>query len=172
MEINYIDGDLITLAKKGTFDVIAHGCNCRCNMGAGIAPQMAKAFGADKFEMEQYIGIEKLGNIDYEIMVLGENAIWSLNDAKNNRNEPELAVVNAYTQNYYGRNPKGYHKKPVDYCAISLCMKKINSIFAGKHVGLPKIGAGLGGGNWDKILGIIREELTDCEVTIVNYKKG
>jgi ribonucleoside-diphosphate reductase beta chain len=43
--INYTDGDLITLAKAGKFDVIAHGCNCHSTMGAGIAPQMAKAFG-------------------------------------------------------------------------------------------------------------------------------
>ena len=68
-------------------------------MGAGIAPQMAAAFGCDRFEMETWgPTVEKLGNIDYETVVLGENAIWSLSDYKNNRNEPELTVVNAYTQ--------------------------------------------------------------------------
>ena len=40
--INYVDGDLIKLAKQGRFDVIVHGCNCFCQMGAGIAPQMAE----------------------------------------------------------------------------------------------------------------------------------
>lgn len=25
--INYVDGDLIKLAKEGSFDVITHGCN-------------------------------------------------------------------------------------------------------------------------------------------------
>jgi O-acetyl-ADP-ribose deacetylase (regulator of RNase III) len=38
--IKYVDGDLIKLALKGEFDVIVHGCNCFCQMGAGIAPQM------------------------------------------------------------------------------------------------------------------------------------
>lgn len=86
-----IEGDLITLAKQGKFDVITHGCNCLSNMGAGIAPQMAKAFGVDRFEMEIWgATIEKLGCIDYQTFVLGQNAIWNLEDADNKRNEPEL----------------------------------------------------------------------------------
>ena len=47
-----IEGDLIALAKQGKFDVITHGCNCMSNMGAGIAPQMAKAFGVDQYPLE------------------------------------------------------------------------------------------------------------------------
>lgn len=168
--MNRIGGDLIQLAKEGKFDVIAHGCNCMSTMGAGIAPQMAKAFGCDRFEME--LGgrdINKLGNIDYQTFVLGEKTIWSLEDAKNNRNEPELTVVNAYTQYNYGRNHKDGATAPFDYEAFTLCMRKINSIFGGKHIGLPKIGAGLAGGDWDRIEKIIDAELWFCEVTIVNY---
>jgi O-acetyl-ADP-ribose deacetylase (regulator of RNase III) len=171
--INYteIDGDLITLAKAGTFDVIAHGCNCHSTMGAGIAPQMAKAFGCDRFSMELWgSDVNKLGNIDYQTVVLGENTIWSLEDYKNNRNEPELIVVNAYTQFNYGRNHADGDAKPLSYEALTLCMKKMNVLFAGKHIGLPKIGAGLAGGDWEKIKGIIQRELRDCQVTVVNYK--
>ncbi len=32
-----VNGDLIELAINGEFDVIIHGCNCFCEMGAGIA---------------------------------------------------------------------------------------------------------------------------------------
>jgi O-acetyl-ADP-ribose deacetylase (regulator of RNase III) len=73
-----IDGNLITLAKLGEFDVITHGCNCFCQMGAGIAPQMAKAFGCDKYDLEakQYIGdINKLGNIDYREVFLYKGVV-------------------------------------------------------------------------------------------------
>jgi O-acetyl-ADP-ribose deacetylase (regulator of RNase III) len=49
-------------------------------------------------------------------------------------------------------------------------MRKLNSEFAGKHIGMPKIGAGLAGGNWNRIETIIETELRDCKVTIVNYK--
>ena len=32
-----IKGNLISLALAGEFEVIIHGCNCFCTMGAGIA---------------------------------------------------------------------------------------------------------------------------------------
>jgi O-acetyl-ADP-ribose deacetylase (regulator of RNase III) len=171
--IKEIDGDLITLAKEGKFDVIAHGCNCHSTMGAGLAPQMAKTFGCDRFEME-LIGtdVNKLGNIDYQTFVLGENAIWSLEDAKNNRNEPELTVVNAYTQYYYGRNHADGILRPLDYEALTLCLRKMNMVFQGKKIGLPMIGAGLAGGDWDQIKYLIQEELRDFQVTVVIYKKS
>ena len=169
---NEVYGDLILLAKEGKFDVITHGCNCLSQMGAGIAPQMAKAFGCDRFEMERWgPTIEKLGNIDYETLVLGEKAIWSLSDAKNNRNEPELTVVNSYTQYKYGKNHTDGVSKPLDYEALTLCMRKINNTFKGKHIGLPQIGAGLAGGDWNRIKNIIQTELRDCNVTVVIYKK-
>ena len=166
-----VDGDLIKLALDGKFDVIAHGCNCHSRMGAGLAPQMVKAFGCDRFEMELWgSDINKLGNIDYQTFVLGENTVWILEHAKNNRNEPELTVVNAYTQFNYGRNHKDGDLKPIDYEALTLCMRKLNIVFAGKHIGLPKIGAGLAGGDWNLIKDIIKRELKDCQVTVVNYK--
>lgn len=39
-----IDGDLIALAREGHFDLIAHGCNCFCTMGARIARGIRAAF--------------------------------------------------------------------------------------------------------------------------------
>lgn len=50
MSYTEVNGDLIKLAKRGEFDVIGHGCNCFCTMGAGIAPQMAEAFDCDSFK--------------------------------------------------------------------------------------------------------------------------
>jgi O-acetyl-ADP-ribose deacetylase (regulator of RNase III) len=172
MEIEYIEGNLIEFALEGKFDVIVHGCNCHSKMGAGLAPQMARVFGCDKFSMELWgSDINKLGNIDYKIFVLGENAIWNLDDAKNNRDEPELTVVNAYTQFNYGRNHHDGDLKPIDYEALTLCMRKINITFTGEHIGLPKIGSGLAGGDWNIIKNIIKRELKDCRVTVVHYKK-
>ena len=149
--MNNIKGDLIDLAKKGEFDVIAHGCNCFCTMGAGIAPQMAAAFGCDKFPLEdyKYSGDEtKLGKIDYKTIKIGEK---------------DLTVVNAYTQYGLGGNP-------FDYEAFTKIVDEMNIVFKGKHIGLPKIGAGLAGGSWPKISSIIENGFKDCEVTIVTYK--
>jgi len=197
--INYIDGDLIKLAQRGYFDVIAHGCNCFCTMGAGIAPQMAEAFGCDVFEMERTVttgydedseesytistnnkgNINKLGNIDYEYQYLWFDhpmikepgvAYPMTSKSPGQANVKDLIVVNAYTQYLYGRNHADGDKSPVDYAAIEMCMKKINHLFKGKHIGLPKIGAGLAGGDWNRIENIINTELRDCTVTVVNYK--
>jgi O-acetyl-ADP-ribose deacetylase (regulator of RNase III) len=197
--MKYIDGDLIRLAKQGTFDVIAHGCNCFCTMGAGIAPQMAEAFGCDEFEMERTErseydedlegnysiptnnkgDINKLGNIDFEYQYLWFNhpmvnepgvAIAMTSKSPGQANVKDLIVVNAYTQYMYGRNHADGDKSPVDYAAIEMCMKKINHLFKGKRIGLPKIGSGLAGGDWNRIEKIIATSLKDCQVTIVNFK--
>jgi hypothetical protein len=38
--ITYIKGNAITLAEKGNFVAFAHGCNCLCRMGRGIAKEV------------------------------------------------------------------------------------------------------------------------------------
>jgi O-acetyl-ADP-ribose deacetylase (regulator of RNase III) len=167
MEYNEINGDLISLAKKGKFDVITHGCNCMSNMGAGIAVPMNYTFDCSRFDMElQGPSMLKLGNIDFQHFVLGEYSMWNLEDADNKKGEPILTVVNSYTQ-----NRPGIRFKPLDYEALTLCMRKINYQFKGMHIGLPKIGAGLAGGDWNRIKEIIKTELTDCKVTVVIYDK-
>jgi len=145
-----IKGNLITLAKEGYFDVIAHGCNCFCTMGAGIAPQMANAFNCDLFPLEnaEYSGDKgKLGKIDYKTLDI---------------NGKDLTVVNAYTQ-------YGFGGKPFDYDAFKSIVAKMNSEFKGKHIGLPKIGAGLAGGHWPTIKQMINDGFTDCNVTVVQF---
>lgn len=42
--MNQITGDLLDLAEQGHFDVILHGCNCQCTMGAGIALAIKRRF--------------------------------------------------------------------------------------------------------------------------------
>lgn len=175
MVYNEIHGDLITLANVGTFEVITHGCNCHCTMGAGIAPQMAKAFGCDRFDMEgeEHKGdINKLGTIDYELLYFSN---WDKKFQKypddGDKVLYKLYVVNSYTQYNYGANHADGVARPLDYDALTLCLRKINFRFKGKHIGLPQIGAGLAGGNWNRIKSIIQQELKDCKVTVVIYKK-
>jgi O-acetyl-ADP-ribose deacetylase (regulator of RNase III) len=172
MDYNEIDGDLIELAKEGKFDVIAHGCNCFCNMGAGIAPQMAKTFFADRMigENQKYRGdIDKLGTIDHHYITDKGDHLRISNPNDLHVGDVLVTVVNAYTQYGFGRNHPGGKMIPLDYEALTLCMRKINHKFKGEHIGLPKIGAGLAGGDWERIKKIIQDELIDCKVTVVNY---
>lgn len=149
-----IKGDLIKLTLQGEFDVIAHGCNCFCTMGAGIAPLMTKNFGSDKARLEKPKtsgDINKLGQIDFVVY-------------KNPISKKKTIVVNCYTQ--YS-TASFTNEIAVDYAALRLCMKKLNHVYKNKHIGLPKIGCGLAGGNWTIVKNIIISELKDCQVTVV-----
>jgi O-acetyl-ADP-ribose deacetylase (regulator of RNase III) len=42
--VQVIRGDLVKLALDGRFDLIVHGCNCQCAMGAGIAKTVGQVF--------------------------------------------------------------------------------------------------------------------------------
>jgi len=158
MSYREVQGNLITLAQEGEFDLIAHGCNCFCTMGAGLAPQMAKAFGCDKFPLEHvdYRGdINKLGQID----VGGFRYLGN-----------DFFVVNCYSQYGFGANHEEGKVAPLDYEALILCLRKIGHIFKGKHIGLPQIGCHLAGGDWEVVKEIIKKELSKCDITIVIYK--
>lgn len=169
------EGNLINLAKEGEFDVIAHGCNCLCTMGAGLAPQMHKAFGCGKFPLENFTkkgDYNKLGQIDYKaIQIKGEDVDWKVGFWNKVITTKALYVVNAYTQFNYGRNHKDGDQAPLDYEAIRLCFRKMNSVFKGMRIGLPKIGCDLAGGDWEIVKSYIKEEFRDCEVTVVFYDK-
>lgn len=155
---NYVElrGDLVKLAEMGVFEVVIHGCNCFCTMGSGLAPQMAKAFGCDKFPMEHssYMGdINKLGTID-----AGTHSIPT-------KNGKLVTVVNCYTQYNYGPE-----KRPqLDYQALTLIFKKLNHIYEDRNLGMPRIGCGLAGGDWEVVKGLIWQYMPKVKVTVVNY---
>jgi len=197
MKFETIQGDLIKLTLDGKFDVISHGCNCFCTMGAGIAVPMAKEFGCNRFPLElrteleeipdelsetvyepqeietgHYGDINKLGQIDYQQKYIDHKRGICVNhhDIPKPDHISDLIVVNSYTQYSPGSPLPGFNI-PLDYQALALCMRKINYRFKGKHIGLPKIGAGLAGGDWERIEVIIKSELKDCDVTIVELKQ-
>lgn len=143
-------GDLIKKAKDGEFDLIVHGCNCFCEMGAGIAKKIKREFP------EAFVADQKTSKGDRKKL-----GICSFAEIENKK----LIVVNAYTQfDFRGRGVK------VDYDAVRSCMNWIKMNFPGRKMGIPKIGAGLAGGNWDTIAKIIEDELGDEDVTRVEYK--
>lgn len=148
-----VKGDLIKLALKGEFDIIIHGCNCFCTMGAGIAKTIKQKFPeAYSADLQTKKGDKsKLGGIS-----------WAKVKTKNG----DLIVVNGYTQyNFRGRGRKA------DYEAIREVFKEVKEKFAGLRIGYPAIGAGLAGGSWSVISKIIDEELIDENHTFVEFNK-
>jgi O-acetyl-ADP-ribose deacetylase (regulator of RNase III) len=148
-----IKGDLIKMALRGEFDVIVHGCNCQCVMGGGIARTIRKTF-PEAYEADCELGksaSDRLGHLS-QATVAVQNA------------KKLLTIVNAYTQFSFGLGVQ------VDYDAIRSCFKEIKTKFSGKKIGYPKIGAGLGGGDWERISKIIDEELAGENHTLVEYE--
>lgn len=146
--IKYIDGDLVKEAEL--FDVIAHCCNCYCNMGAGIAPQIKAKFP------EAYL-------VDCTTKRGDESKLGTITFTE----DTTPIVVNLYGQyDYTGRR---HGEMDLDYDALRSALRAMKEEFSGLLFGLPKIGAGLAGGDWDVIEAIIEEELEGERVIVVNY---
>lgn len=146
-----VEGDLITLALAGQFDVIVHGCNCFCTMAAGIAraiqEEFPEAYAADLVTNKS--DRKKLGVFSFATV---------------QRDEHEITIVNGYTQfHFHGESVL------VDYNAVQRLFKKVKQQFSGKRIGYPKIGAGLAGGDWERISRIIEQELADEDHCLVVY---
>jgi O-acetyl-ADP-ribose deacetylase (regulator of RNase III) len=145
-----VHGDLIKLALEGQFQVIIHGCNCFCTMGAGIAKTIKQVLP------EAYSADLKTANGS-------RDKLGSYSTASIERSGKTIIVVNGYTQFHWrGRGN-------ADYSAIRSVMRRVKQEFAGRSIGYPRIGAGLAGGDWSLIAAIIDEELAGEDHTLVEY---
>ena len=147
--MNTITGDLIEFAENGQFEVIIHGCNCFCQMGAGIAKQIKSEYPeAYQEDCKTKKGDKsKLGNYSWKLVT--------------GKYEWKFIIINAYTQYHYGRGINA------DYNAIRSVFKSIKQNFNTCKIAYPKIGAGMAGGDWNVIKSIIEEELSGCDHTLV-----
>lgn len=131
--IEYKKGDLLSVTKG----VIIHGCNAQGVMGSGVAlaikNKYPKAYDAYK-RFEEKRGLQ-LSSVSMQQVAAG------------------LHVANMVTQEFYGRDLKVQY---VSYGAIHLGFENLHG-FLDKDVTFhfPKIGAGLGNGNWNVIAELI-----------------
>lgn len=144
--IKYVTGNLISDAQN--YDVIGHGCNCFCQMNSGIAP-LIKANFPEAYEVDQKTKIgdkEKLGTFTHT-------------------QNTTPVVVNLYSQ--YDFRGRRIGRMDLDYQALRSALKLMQNKFTGKRIALPKIGAGLAGGDWTIIERIIEEVFYNEDVTVV-----
>ncbi|MBL8872475.1 MAG: macro domain-containing protein [Planctomycetaceae bacterium] len=146
-----IHGDLLKLAMDGKFDVIIHGCNCQCTMGAGIAKAIKSTFP------EAYDADRKTNKAD-------RKKLGTISFATVKRDHHTITIVNGYTQFHW----RGSGVR-ADYEAIRSVMATVKREFSGQRIGYPRIGAGLAKGDWVLISQIIDEELVGEDHTLVEY---
>lgn len=147
--LKYKVGCLIEAATTGEVNVIAHQCNCFNTMGSGIAPLIAKAFPlAEKADNQTEKGsIGKLGGFSYAY-----DPTYDVN------------VYNLYGQYGYSRTGQD-----TDYYALRKALVRMREdlmVPVGYKIGFPKLGAGLGGGNWGTISSLIEDIFNGYDVTI------
>jgi O-acetyl-ADP-ribose deacetylase (regulator of RNase III) len=147
-----IRGDLVTLAIAGRFEVIIHGCNCQCAMGAGIAKAIKRAFP------EAY-------DADKATAKGSRSKLGSLSTVTVERGDRKFDIVNGYTQ-FHWRGSGVL----VDYAAVRSVMRQVKAMFPGRTIAYPMIGAGLAKGDWSIIATIIDEELSGENHTLVEYQ--
>lgn len=142
-----------SIVDVSSADVIVHGCNCLNTMGAGIArvisqnwPESSESDNRTKRADKNKLGTFSSANIKL-------------------KNGKDCTIINAYTQ--------FDHSGPMDelladYEAIRKIFKELNTLYKGKVIVFPKIGAGTANGDWFTISNIIRTELKDCKLMLVD----
>lgn len=131
--IKYKTGNLLDI----TDGVIIHGCNAQGVMGSGVAlavkEKYPKAYQA------------------YKAQELAEGL--GLGTYSSYKHNASLSIANVVTQQTYGRDP---NVRYVSYGAVLLGLECLNSQYLPEVTfHFPKIGAGLGNGNWNIIKELI-----------------
>lgn len=147
--IHYKIGDA-TKPEGSGLKIIAHVCNDVGAWGAGFTKALDKISDRPRLAYRRMPKI--MGELSFAVVSLGG-----------------LMVVNMIAQQgLRSRN----NPVPLCYMTLSDCLKDLRAVAMGNNatVHMPQIGSGLAGDDWEKIEGIIEEELRDVDVTIYEEK--
>jgi O-acetyl-ADP-ribose deacetylase (regulator of RNase III) len=127
----------------------AHGCNCAGAMGAGIAMEFKRRWPRmyEEYRARCADGRFRLGDV----------FVWS---------EGEHTIYNLATQEHW--------RKKAQIPALSRSLARMLEL-AGQagieRVGLPRIGAGLGGLDWPRVKKVLTEAGAQSTVTMVVFEQ-
>lgn len=154
--IKVMQGDLLALFKQGAFEAIAHGCNCRNLMGAGIAAQISEqfpeAYQADAETHKRF----RPANFGPHDIVSGLGGQLSVGHTQYGQ------VYNLYTQMELGRNG--------DYQLLQMAAENLNKFCKQRsitRIGIPLIGAGIAGLDIIASMTVINACTPDVDVVVV-----
>ena len=148
---------MLKIIKNDIFEsdaaAILHQVNCQGVMGSGVAKQVREKYPSVYQSYKR--ACNKLGPNG----VFGKIQICAISPEK-----PGF-IVNLFSQLNYG-----YDGCYTDYEKLHECLEKVNERFSGCTVAIPyRIGCQRGGGDWNVVLKIIEETLTDCDVTLYQF---
>ena len=146
MSVRFLRGDLFHYSGLSG---LAHGCNCAGAMGKGIALEFKRRF-PDMFE--EYRRLCKSGDFK-----LGDCFTWRA---------PERTVFNLGTQRTW--------RTRADLGAIEAAVGEMIRV-AGElevtRIGLPRIGAGLGGLVWEDVKEVLTRLGSSADVELIVFEE-
>ena len=153
MSVNIINGDMVKhLCSADHFDAYAHQCNCFGNMGKGIAPQLAKV-------------VSGLLSVDKQSGIGNKNKLGTFTFAKHQNGS---VVYNVYGQYNYGRGKQTINSE-LRKGLVAVRQHMIDNNL--KTLGLPFIGCGLAGGDWEGfVYPTIKAIFEDNSVDVTIFK--
>jgi O-acetyl-ADP-ribose deacetylase (regulator of RNase III) len=152
MIIQYSNKDL--LSHHGA---IAHGVNCQGVAKSGVAGAIRKQYPNAYTSYDHMCKFSRRYN--NRSSILGN--ITTYQPIKGNITD----IVHIFTQDYFGEDSERY----VSYSALArgLGLLELRLMQHGiTVVGIPKIGCGLGGGNWNFVKDIIDDSTPNIDVII------
>lgn len=159
-----VKGDLIEKVLQGDFDAICHGCNCRRRMSGSLAKSIAEVFPeAEEADMRTGDVEFKLGRFSYEFILRPF--------AAPRKGKLAFAIGNLYTQYLPGSNANLKHIETSLNHFLTFCDSRIGM----KRIGVPMIGAGIGGLQADEVRKVIEkvaDRFPQLEVTLVEWSKN
>lgn len=134
--------------------VIVHGCNAQGVMGSGFAKDVKIMYPkAYNYYVQAFKTTERLAGKDWlgRVIAVDENG---------------HTIVNAITQEFYGRDPT---VKYVSYAAVVASLTKAAKIARKLNVPIymPLIGGGLANGNRDVLMALFEEIFETTEAYLV-----
>lgn len=159
-KLNYLKGDATAPVGEGK-KIICHVCNNIGGWGAGFVLALSRKWKEpEKSYREWFRGNEK-------------SFPFQLGEVQFVKVENDIVVANMIGQHTtsYSRDKDGNLIPPIRYNAIEECLNKVAE-YAKQHncsVHMPKIGAGLAGGDWNKIEEIINKCLVEKNIQTYVY---
>jgi O-acetyl-ADP-ribose deacetylase (regulator of RNase III) len=142
--ITYVKGDATDPQGDGR-KIIAHVCNDSGGWGSGFVLAVSRRWPEPERVYRR--SSPELGAVQAVAV------------------EPDTLVVNMVAQHGYATRERPV---AVDYEALTACLRKVATFCAAidASVHMPRIGCGLGGGDWSRVETIVEAELDGLDVRV------
>jgi O-acetyl-ADP-ribose deacetylase (regulator of RNase III) len=157
MKVKYIVGDATTPIASG-HKAIVHCCNDIGAWGAGFVMALSKKWPQPEAAYQAWHR-----RIEGNFLPLGEVQPVFVED--------DTVVFNLIGQHQTGSSGL-FNKPPIRYNAIQAGLAKMRAhvkVLPNCSVHLPRMGAGLAGGDWDTIASLIQKELCAYDIPVTVY---